>query len=252
MRVDLNGKVAIVTGGARDIGAAVVRKLAESGASVVVNYNSSADRANALAGEVTAAGGRAVAVQADVSTAQGVKRLVDETLAAFGGRIDVLVNNAGGILARKKIDEMDEAFWDAVMDLNLKSVFLVVQAALPHFADGGAIVNVSSLAARDGGGGGALAYSAAKGGVLTLTRGLAKELAPRKIRVNAVSPGMINTTFHDTFTKPEVRQVVASRTAAGREGEAGDVANAVLFLASDASSYVNGESLEINGGAYFI
>jgi 3-oxoacyl-[acyl-carrier protein] reductase len=113
-------------------------------------------------------------------------------------------------------------------------------------------VNLSSLAARDGGGGGALAYSAAKGAVLTLTRGLSKELAPRRIRVNCVSPGMIDTTFHDTFTKPEVRQVVASRTSLGREGTSQDVANTVLFLASDAAAYITGESIEINGGLYFV
>ncbi|MDQ3310394.1 MAG: SDR family oxidoreductase, partial [Gemmatimonadota bacterium] len=109
-----------------------------------------------------------------------------------------------------------------------------------------------SLAARDGGGGGALAYSAAKGAVLTLTRGLSKELAPRKIRVNCVSPGLINTTFHDTFTKPEIRQAVASKTSVGREGDAEDVANAIVFLASGASAYINGESIEINGGLYFV
>jgi Dehydrogenases with different specificities (related to short-chain alcohol dehydrogenases) len=147
---------------------------------------------------------------------------------------------------------MDENFWDSVMALNLKSVFLVTQAAAPYLAEGGAIVNLSSLAARDGGGGGALAYSAAKGAVLTLTRGLSKELASRKIRVNCVSPGMIDTTFHDTFTSPEVRKAVAGRTSIGREGTAQDVANAVAFLASDAAAYITGESIEINGGIYFV
>jgi 3-oxoacyl-[acyl-carrier protein] reductase len=138
-----------------------------------------------------------------------------------------------------------------VLALNLTSVFLVIRAALPYIPEGGAIVNLSSLAARDGGGGGAIAYASAKGAVLTLTRGLSKELASRKIRVNAVSPGLINTTFHDTFTTPEVRKVVVSRTAVGREGAAEDVANAIVFLASDASSYIDGESIEINGGLYF-
>jgi 3-oxoacyl-[acyl-carrier protein] reductase len=162
------------------------------------------------------------------------------------------VNNAGGLIARKKLAEMDEQFWDDVMALNLKSVFLVTREASPFLVDGGAIVNLSSLAARDGGGGGALAYSAAKGAVLTLTRGLSKELAPRKIRVNCVSPGMIDTTFHDTFTAPEVRKAVAARTSVGREGTPEDVANAVLFLASPAAAYITGESIEINGGIYFI
>jgi len=147
---------------------------------------------------------------------------------------------------------MDEAFWDNVLALNLKSVFLVTKAVVPLMPEGSTIVNLASLAARDGGGGGALAYSAAKGAVLTLTRGLSKELAPKKIRVNCVSPGMIDTTFHDTFTSPEVRKTVASRTSLGREGTPDDVANAVLFLASDASAYITGESIEINGGIYFV
>jgi 3-oxoacyl-[acyl-carrier protein] reductase len=252
MQVDLQGRVAVVTGGARDIGAAIVRALAASGASVVVNYHGSADRAGALVAEITGAGGRAIAVQADVTDPAGVRRLVDETRAAFGDRVDVLVNNAGGLVARKTLGDMDADFWRTVLDLNLTSVFLVTQAVAPLMGEGGAIVNLSSLAARDGGGGGALAYSAAKGAVLTFTRGLSKELAPRRIRVNCVSPGLIATTFHDTFTKPEIRQAVASRTAVGREGTSEDVANAVLFLASDASAYVTGESIEINGGLYFV
>jgi 3-oxoacyl-[acyl-carrier protein] reductase len=252
MHVDLKGKVAVVTGGARDIGRATALKLASCGAAVVVNYNSSAAAAETLADEVKSRGGQAIAVQADVTRVDDVQRLVDGAREAFTGRIDILVNNAGGLVARKKMEEMDEAFWDHVVGLNLKSVFLVTQAALPLMSEGGTIVNLSSLAARDGGGGGALAYSAAKGAVLTFTRGLSKELAPRRIRVNCVSPGLINTTFHDTFTKPEIRQAVASKTSVGREGDAEDVANAVLFLASDASSYINGESIEINGGLYFV
>jgi 3-oxoacyl-[acyl-carrier protein] reductase len=252
MQADLNGKVAIVTGGARDIGRAVVLKLAGLGAAVAVNYHSSGDRAEAVVREVEAAGGKAVAVRADVTRADECARLVAETRAAFGDRLHVLVNNAGGLVARKKLDEMDGDFWDTVMALNLKSVFLVTQAALPFLTEGAAVVNLSSLAARDGGGGGALAYSAAKGGVLTLTRGLAKELAGRKVRVNCVSPGMIATTFHDTFTKPEVREATAARTLAGRQGSAEDVADAVAFLATDASAYITGESLEINGGLYFV
>jgi 3-oxoacyl-[acyl-carrier protein] reductase len=251
MDKDLSGKVALVTGGGRDIGRAVVLALAARGASVVINYNASAGRAEAVASEVEKAGGRAIAVRGDVTSVEDVNSLI-EAAQKFGGAIDILVNNAGGILARKKLDEMDGDFWDAVLTLNLKSVFLVTQAAVPFMPPGSAIVNLSSLAARDGGGGGALAYSAAKGAVLTLTRGLSKELAPKKIRVNCVSPGMIDTTFHDTFTSPEVRKAVASRTSIGREGTSEDVANAILFLATDASAYITGESIEINGGLYFV
>jgi 3-oxoacyl-[acyl-carrier protein] reductase len=251
MNTDLTGRTAIVTGGARDIGRAISLELARAGANVVVNYHSSEAAAEQLVKEIREGGGKAVASRADVSRGLDAKRLVNDAVAAFGDKVHILVNNAGGLLARKKMEEMDEAFWDQVMGLNLKSVFVVTKAALPHFADGGAIVNLSSLAARDGGGGGALAYSAAKGAVLTLTRGLSKELAPRRIRVNCVSPGMIDTTFHDTFTSPYIRKAVASRTSVGREGTAQDVANAVMFLASDASAYITGESIEINGGLYF-
>jgi 3-oxoacyl-[acyl-carrier protein] reductase len=252
MQVDLTGRVAIVTGGARDIGAAVSRRLAECGAAVAVNYSASADRAATVVDEITKAGGKAIAIKADVTHALDCQRLVDETRAAFGDRIDILVNNAGGLVGRKTLSEMDETFLDAVLDLNLKSVFLVTKAALPYLSDGGAVVNLSSLAARDGGGGGAIAYASAKGGVLTFTRALSKELASRRIRVNCVSPGLIDTTFHDTFTKPEVRKAVAARTSMGREGTSDDVADTVLFLASPASSYITGESIEINGGVYFI
>lgn len=252
MQADLKGKVALVTGGARDIGRAISLKLAECGASVAVNYFGSEERARDLVGEIESRGGRATAVRADVSDSAEVERMMNDIRGSLGDRLDILVNNAGGLLARKKMEEMDGEFWDAVLSLNLKSVFLVTRAALPMLADGSTIVNLASLAARDGGGGGAIAYSAAKGGVLTMTRGLSKELAPRKIRVNCVSPGMIDTTFHDTFTSPEVRKMVASRTTVGREGTSGDVANAVLFLASDASAYINGESIEINGGLYFV
>jgi 3-oxoacyl-[acyl-carrier protein] reductase len=146
---------------------------------------------------------------------------------------------------------MDLAFWDLLYALNTRSTFLVTKHALPAMADGGAIVNFASQAARDGGGPGAIAYASAKGAVLTMTRGLAKELGPRKIRVNAVSPGMIATTFHDTFTKPEVRQRVASMTPLGREGNASEVADLVAYLAGDGSSFVNGEAIDINGGIFF-
>jgi 3-oxoacyl-[acyl-carrier protein] reductase len=251
MHVDLAGKVAIVTGGGRDIGRAIAIALAESGAAVAINYLSSASNAAATVSEIVSKGGRAIAVQADVTSSADVARLVSETRTAFGEKIDILVNNAGGLVARRKIEEMDEAFWDQVIALNLKSVFLVTKAVLPHMSEGATIVNLASLAARDGGGGGAIAYSSSKGAVLTMTRGLSKELASRRIRVNCVSPGMIDTTFHDTFTAPEVRKTVASRTSIGREGTSQDVASSVLFLVSDASSYITGESIEINGGLWF-
>jgi 3-oxoacyl-[acyl-carrier protein] reductase len=251
MKIDLTGKVALVTGGARDIGRATVLALADAGATVVVNYLASGEKAQAVVKEVRSRGGTAVAVRADVTRSDEVEHLVTE-VRRFGDRVHIVVNNAGGLVARKRVDEMTPEFWDTVLTVNLKSVFLVTRAVLPSIPEGGAIVNLASLAARDGGGPGALAYATAKGAVLTFTRGLSKELAARKIRVNCVSPGLINTTFHDTFTKPEVRQAIAARTSVGREGEAADVANVITFLVSDASSYINGESIEINGGLYFV
>ena len=251
MQIDLSGRVALVTGGGRDIGRAICVGLAKAGAHVIVNYHSSRKGADDTVSAITDLGGKAIAVQADVTKSQDVARLIKHGVTELGGTLDILVNNAGGLLARKQLHVMDEAFWDAVMDVNLKSVFLVTQASLPHMKEGGSIVNVGSLAARDGGGGGSIAYATAKGGVLTMTRGLAKELASRKIRVNCVSPGLINTTFHDTFTPDNVRKMVAGKTAVGREGESDDVASVVTFLASDAAAYINGESVEINGGLYF-
>ena len=244
-------KVALVTGGGRDIGRAVSLRLAQEGAAVVINYFDNPADASETARMIMDKGGKAHAVQADVTKMQDVEKLVSTCTQIFGQHIHILVNVAGGLVGRKKMEEMDEKFWDAVMDVNLKSAFLVTKAVLPHMPDGGVIVNFSSQAARDGGGFGAIAYATAKAGVLTFTRGLAKELGPRKIRVNCVSPGMINTTFHNTFTKPEVRQKVAAMTPLGREGEAAEVAELVLFLASARSSFINGEAVEINGGSYF-
>lgn len=248
---DLSGKVALVTGGARDIGRAISIGLASRGASVAVNYFDNPGDADETFAVISRAGGRAIAIQADVTKAVEVQTLVEKTLAGFGKEIHILVNVAGGLVGRKRMEEMDEAFWDCVIALNLKTVFLVTKAVLPFMPDGSAIVNLASQAGRDGGGGGALAYSSAKGGVMTFTRGLAKELAARKIRVNAVCPGMINTTFHNTFTKPEIRQKVAAMTPLGREGEAQEVADLVLYLASGASSFINGTNIDINGGTLF-
>lgn len=247
----LRGKVAVVTGGGRDIGRAVSLKLAAEGARVVVNYCNDRTGASRTVDDIRAAGGEAVLAQGDMTKAADVERLFTETRAAFGDRLDILVNVAGGMVARKPLAEMDEAFFDQVMSLNLKSVFLATKAAVPLMTDGGAIVNLSSQAGRDGGGPGAAAYATAKGAIMTFTRAMAKELGPRGIRVNAVCPGMISTTFHDTFTKPEVRASVAASTPLRREGKAEEVAGLVAFLASDAAPYVHGANIDINGGAFF-
>lgn len=246
------GKVAIVTGGARDIGKQVSMKMAAAGAKVCINYLGNREAAEETLKLIKEAGGEAIVVQADVTKSADVSKVVNECIAAFGNAIHVLVNVAGGIMGRKPLADLDEEFWDSVIAVNLKSAYLVTRAVVPHMTEGGAIVNFSSQAARDGGGGGALAYATAKGGVLTMTRGLAKELGPKGIRVNCVSPGMINTTFHNTFTKPEIRTNVAASTPLRREGEAKEVGDLVVYLASDAASFINGESVEINGGTYFV
>lgn len=248
----LKGKVAIVTGGARDIGRQASVKLATAGAKVCINYFGSSDQAEETLRLIKEAGGDAIIVHGDMTKAEDVKKVVNTCLDKFGKAIHILVNIAGGLMGRKPLAELDEVFWDAVMDVNLKSVYRVTREVVPYMTEGGAIVNFSSQAARDGGGFGALAYATAKGGVLTMTRGLAKELGPKGIRVNCISPGMINTTFHNTFTKPEVRTNVAASTPLRREGEASEVGDLVLYLASSASSFINGESVEINGGSYFV
>lgn len=247
----LKNKVAIVTGGGRDIGKAVSIKLAAEGARVVVNFKNGEEEAARTVEAIKANGGEAIMVKADVTNAADVTKLVQETTKAFGEEIHILVNVAGGLVARKTLQEMDEAFFDGVMNLNLKSVFLASKAVMPYMKSGASIVNFSSLAGRDGGGPGASAYATSKGAVMTFTRSLAKELGPKGIRVNAVAPGMIATTFHDTFTKPEVRANVANATSLKREGSADEVADLVVYLASDAAAFINGANIDINGGLAF-
>jgi 3-oxoacyl-[acyl-carrier protein] reductase len=251
MSSTLTNKVAIVTGGSRDIGRQVAIKLAAQGASVCVNYFDNKALADETIKLITDAGGNAFACYADVTKQDDVQKLVAACTEKYGSTIHVLVNVVGGLMARILLEDIDETFWSKVIAVNLTSVFLATKAVVPHMTEGGAIVNFSSQAARDGGGFGASAYACAKGAVLTFTRGMAKELGPKGIRVNCVSPGMINTTFHDTFTKPEVRTNVAAATPLRREGKAEEVADLVLYLASDASSFITGASMEINGGTYF-
>jgi 3-oxoacyl-[acyl-carrier protein] reductase len=249
--MDLTGKTAIVTGGGRDIGKAISIKLASLGANVVINYYNTVSEAEATLKAIKDAGGNAVLVKADLTKWEECFHLVEESQKAFGEKIDILVNNAGGLVARKKLSEMDEAFWDLLMNLNLKSVFMMHKATVPHMPAGSSIVNLASQAGRDGGGGGASAYGASKGAVMTFTRGMAKELGPDGIRVNAICPGLIGTLFHDTFTPDDVREVVAGKTPLRREGRAEEVADLVAYLASDESSFIAGANFDINGGLAF-
>jgi len=247
----LKNKVAIVAGGARDIGKEVSLKLASEGAKVVVNYFSSEEKAKDLAKEIVDQGGEAIAVRADVTKNNQALALVDACKKAFGNEVNILVNVTGGILARKTFADMDENFWDDVINLNVKSVFLLCKHIVPLMPAGSSIINFSSQAARDGGGFGAIAYATSKGAVSTFTKGLAKELGPVGIRVNAVCPGMIATTFHDIFTKPEVRTAVTNATPLRRQGEAKEVADLIAYLASDESGFITGTNIDINGGTYF-
>jgi len=243
-------KVAVVAGGARDIGRAVSLELAAGGASVVVNCFRSRESGERTVAEIVEAGGSAILVQADMTVAEDVARLVAEGREAFGGSVHILVNVTGGLIARRNLAEMDEAFLNEVVRLNLNSAFLTTKHVVPHMPDGGAIINCASQAARDGGGPGAAAYASAKGAVMVFTRAMSKELGSRRIRVNSVCPGMIDTTFHDTFTSDAVRANVASATPLGREGQSVEVARLVAWLASEEASYVTGANLDVNGGAH--
>ncbi|MBK5208976.1 MAG: glucose 1-dehydrogenase [Flavobacteriaceae bacterium] len=247
----LKGKVAVVTGGSRDIGRAISIKLANEGAKVVVNYYNSEVGAKETVDEIKSLGGDAIAVKADVSKLDDIRILKAKSIEAFGDKVDILVSNAGGLFARKSLQELDESFYNLVMDVNFKSTVFVMQAFEPLMSKGASIINLSSQAARDGGGAGSSLYSSSKGAVSTFTRAMAKELGPKGIRVNAICPGMIATKFHDDFTKDEVRVNVANATPLRREGTAEEVADLVAYLASDESSFLTGNNVDINGGLAF-
>lgn len=245
----LEGKTAIVTGGGRDIGRACARALAARGAKVVISYHSSSAGADSVVQEIASHGGAARAIHCDLTTQQGVDALA-EAAQALSGQVDILVNNTGGLVARKTVAEMDLGHWQTVMDLNLTSTFMMTKACLPLMGKGSTIINFSSLAGRDGGGPGAVAYATAKGAIMTMTRGLAKELGP-EIRVNALCPGMISTGFHDTFTPDAARKNVAAATPLKREGNPREIGETVAFLASEESGFINGACIDTNGGVAF-
>lgn len=247
----LQGKVAVVTGGSRDIGRAISLKLAKEGAKVIVNYFNSEEDGNETVRLIKENGGEAIAAYADVTNQDDINNLVAQTKAAFGEKIDILVNNSGGLFARKSIEEVDVSFYELVMNVNFKSVVFVTQAFKPLLNSGGTVINLSSQAARDGGGGGSSLYAASKGAVTTYSRALAKEFGPQGIRVNSICPGMISTKFHDDFTKDEIRKNVANATPLKREGKAEEVADLVAYVASSEASFITGNNLDINGGLAF-
>ncbi|WP_431124221.1 SDR family NAD(P)-dependent oxidoreductase [Flagellimonas flava] len=247
----LEGKIAVVTGGSRDIGRAISVKLAKEGAKVVVNYYNSESAAMETVEEIRSLGQEAIAVKADVSNLGDIENLKKKVVEAYGDKVDILVNNAGGLFARRTLEEFDESFYNLVLNVNFKSTVFVSQAFEPLMGQGGSIINLSSLAARDGGGGGSALYSSSKGAVSTFTRAMAKELGPKGIRVNALCPGLIGTKFHDDFTKDEVRSKVAAGTPLRREGSAQEVADLTAYLASDEASFITGNNIDINGGLAF-
>jgi 3-oxoacyl-[acyl-carrier protein] reductase len=247
--LDLSGKTALVTGASSGIGAATAEVLADLGAKVAIGYFQNESGAMAVRDKIAGSGGTAVAIRADVRKANEVKVLVDRTAEEFGV-IDILVNNAGSLVKRTPILDITGEGWDNVMDLNLKSAVLCSQAVVPAMMERrrGVIVNVVSIAGRNGGGPGAGPYSTAKGGLITFTKALAKEMAPHGVRVNAVSPGVIDTPFHEVFSTPEMIANFVKGIPLGRIGTSMECATAIAFLASDAASFVVGETIEVNGG----
>lgn len=247
--MSMKGKVVIISGGGRDIGRACAIEFAKQGANILLTYHSSKETAESAVSKIESLGVKAVAIKADLTNLEAVNHVVNSTLETFGC-INTLVHVSGGLLDRVKIAEMSNEHWHNVMDVNLTSLFMMTRACIPHMKSGSSIVTFASQAGRDGGGPGAVAYATSKGAVMAFTRGLAKELGP-DIRVNSVSPGMINTGFHDTFTQDNVRKNVAGATAIKREGTSEEVAKLVSFLASDNASYMTGNCVDINGGLVF-
>ena len=247
--LDFAGKVALVTGASSGIGAATAVVLAGCGARVAMGYHGNRDGVERSVRRITESGGRAVALQADLRHVKSIGQLVDQAVAALGP-IDILVNNAGSLVRRFPIRELTEDGWDEVLSLNLKSAVFCTQAVAASMIArrAGAIVNIGSIAGHNGGGPGAGPYAAAKAGLVAMTKSLAKELAPHGVRVNAIAPGVIDTPFHEVFTAPEMMRAFVSMIPLGRIGTPTEVAKTVAFLASDAASFIVGETIEVNGG----
>jgi 3-oxoacyl-[acyl-carrier protein] reductase len=247
--LDLGGRVALVTGASSGIGAATAETLAALGAHVAIGYHRNAAGAEAVRDRIRAAGRGAMEIHADVRRAGEVKRLVERAAAELGP-IDILVNNAGSLVARRGIRDVSEPDLDEIFALNLKSAVLASQAVAPSMIERrrGTIVNVVSIAGHTGGGPGAGVYASAKAALTAYTKSLAKELAPHGVRVNAVSPGVIDTPFHEVFSTPDMMKAFVSMIPLGRVGTAQECANVIAFLASDAASYIVGETIEVNGG----
>jgi 3-oxoacyl-[acyl-carrier protein] reductase len=241
------GKSVLVTGGASGIGRGIALAFAERGANVAITTMTS-DPAPTLE-KIRSFGVQGLAIQADLRQEKTVDDVVQQTVSTLGG-LDTLVANTGGLIKRSRVVETSLELWNEVLAVNLTTTFLCCRAALRHMEGKkqGNLILISSLAAHDGGGFGASHYAATKGAVLTYVRALAKEVGPLGIRVNGIAPGLIATRFHDTFTPNDARKATAERTPLRREGTPEDVAGAAVFLASDAASFLTGETIEVNGG----
>ena len=251
---DLRGKCVLITGGSTGIGAATALAFAERGAHVAIHYHNSADAARSVAAKARGMGVRAVTHQADAHDSAAMKRLVENTVAELG-RIDVLINNAGALVRRVPIEQLDDAVFDDIVQLNVRSALMASAAAVPHMRrqSGGSIIFVTSVAARHGGGPGAAVYAGSKGFISTATHGLAKELVKDGIRVNAVSPGVILTPFHEKFTTAQQLESFRATIPMNRLGRADECVGAFLYLASEKlSGYVTGQIIEVNGGQYML
>jgi 3-oxoacyl-[acyl-carrier protein] reductase len=247
--MDLTGKVALITGASSGIGAATALVFADLGATVAIGYHGNEAGAEKVRHEIHKSGGKAMAIRADVRKATDILQMVEAVTAAVGP-IDILVNNAGSLVERQRIQQVTEERWNDIMALNLTSAVLCSQAVAAAMIErkSGAIINIVSIAGRNGGGPGAGAYATAKGGLITFTKSLAKELAPHCVRVNAVSPGVIDTPFHEVFSTPEMIKNFVAAIPMGRTGTSHECATVIAFLASGASGYVAGETIEVNGG----
>lgn len=248
----LNGKSVLITAGAQGIGESITRHFIDHGANVAIHYFSSADTANELLEYAISKGTKAVAISGDLTKEADANLLVEKTVEAFGG-LEILINNAGSLVARNLLEKIETEFWHKVMDINLTSMMFVTRAAGPHLAKNeySSIVNLASLAGRKGGHPGSLAYATSKGAILTFTRALATEFGSQGTRVNAVAPGLIlGTSFHNTHTTKESAVATIAGIPIQRAGNADDVARAVTFLASEYDGFITGATLDINGGVY--
>lgn len=247
---DLSGRVALVTGAGVGIGQAIALALGEAGATVGIHYHSSAQGAAETLASLQSRGGRGMLLQADLTVEDDAHSIVDRLVQQYG-RLDILVNNAGSPVQKTRIEDCPTDVWRRALDVNVTSAFFVTRRAIPHLrASGhGSIINNLTLSIQTGGAGGAGPYAAAKGALQVLTRTLARELAPQ-VRVNAIMPGVIETRHHEVFSTPQRMAEYRQQTPLGRNGAPDEVAQTVLFLASDAASFLNGALLDINGGRF--